>query len=423
MKPLNRPMFRMGGPIKEGIMDGIEEPRRAYQDGALGTSAYTKQDYDDFIKRMFVTPPPSETTIPGILRPDVKNFYQDGTVTDQYSYENLFKPGKSIFSSDIFDYAKAGIEGDLSNRLFTGGKTGFSTALKEDILSKLPKMDTPKGGGAAFSEEEITEGDIEDNPTYIAKMQEGSLRRGVPGSDSEDNKTYITKMQEGMLKRAPTDKKQPEADSELLKKLGYDRAVKRGNYQLIEAIRRGLTEGGVQGALDAAFAAGAQDPYSEASKIKQAAALKEYERSLELKDYDKQRKDEIEDYETKLGIKKKLDPKEFSKSVRTKDYEFARNTLGMTEQEAIDYANKTSTVAENIFKVTSKSQGGFAAPNQLADAIRASGEKVDAVFDKSDQATISAYEAKDGQYVIFDQRIFVGYKDPNSDEILLKTVR
>ena len=423
MKPLNRPMFRMGGPIKEGIMDGIEEPRRAYQDGAFGTSAYTKQDYDDFIKRMFVTPPPSETTIPGILRPDVKNFYQDGTVTDQYSYENLFKPGKSIFSSDIFDYAKAGIEGDLSDRLFTSGKKGFSTALKKDILSKLPKMDTPKGGGAAFSEEEITESNIEDNPTYIAKMQEGTLKRGVPGGDIEDNETYMAKMQEGMLKRAPTDKKQPEADSELLQKLGYDRAVKRGNYTLIEAIRRGLTEGGVQGALDAAFAAGAQDPYGEAGKIKQAAALKEYERSLELKDYDKKRKDAIEDYETKLGIKKKLDPKEFSKSVRTKDYEFARNTLGMTEQEAIDYANKTSTVAENIFKVTSKSQGGFAAPNQLADAIRASGEKVDAVFDKSDQATIAAYEAKDGQYVIFDQRIFVGYKDPNSDEILLKTVR
>ena len=95
----------------------------------------------------------------------------------------------------------------------------------------------------------------------------------------------------------------------------------------------------------------------------------------------------------------------------------------MTEEEAIDYANKTSTVAENIFKVTSKSQGGFASPNQLADAIRASGEKVDAVFDNSNAATIEAYEAKDGQYVIFDQRIFVGYKDPNSDDVLLKTVR
>ena len=28
MKVLNRPMFRMGGPIKEGIMSGIKEPKR-----------------------------------------------------------------------------------------------------------------------------------------------------------------------------------------------------------------------------------------------------------------------------------------------------------------------------------------------------------------------------------------------------------
>ena len=28
MKPLNRPMFRYGGPIKEGIMDGIREPKK-----------------------------------------------------------------------------------------------------------------------------------------------------------------------------------------------------------------------------------------------------------------------------------------------------------------------------------------------------------------------------------------------------------
>jgi hypothetical protein len=30
MKPLNRPMFRYGGPIKEGIMSGIKEPRQGY---------------------------------------------------------------------------------------------------------------------------------------------------------------------------------------------------------------------------------------------------------------------------------------------------------------------------------------------------------------------------------------------------------
>jgi hypothetical protein len=34
MKPLNRPMFRYGGPIKEGIMDGIREPKK--NGGAMG---------------------------------------------------------------------------------------------------------------------------------------------------------------------------------------------------------------------------------------------------------------------------------------------------------------------------------------------------------------------------------------------------
>ena len=33
MKPLNRPMFRYGGPIKEGVMSGIREPRQGYANG------------------------------------------------------------------------------------------------------------------------------------------------------------------------------------------------------------------------------------------------------------------------------------------------------------------------------------------------------------------------------------------------------
>ena len=32
MKTLNRPMFRYGGPIKEGIMNGIKEPRQNYKE-------------------------------------------------------------------------------------------------------------------------------------------------------------------------------------------------------------------------------------------------------------------------------------------------------------------------------------------------------------------------------------------------------
>ncbi len=40
MRPLNRPMFKMGGPVKEGIMDGIREPepRQGYFLGGLTTA-------------------------------------------------------------------------------------------------------------------------------------------------------------------------------------------------------------------------------------------------------------------------------------------------------------------------------------------------------------------------------------------------
>ena len=40
MRPLNRPMFKMGGPVKEGIMDGIREPepRQGYFVGGLTTA-------------------------------------------------------------------------------------------------------------------------------------------------------------------------------------------------------------------------------------------------------------------------------------------------------------------------------------------------------------------------------------------------
>ena len=34
MRTLNRPMFRYGGPIKEGVMNGIREPRR--NGGSMG---------------------------------------------------------------------------------------------------------------------------------------------------------------------------------------------------------------------------------------------------------------------------------------------------------------------------------------------------------------------------------------------------
>ena len=50
MRPLNRPMFRYGGPIKEGIMDGMREPlkngglSKQFNTGLVGDERYPKTD-------------------------------------------------------------------------------------------------------------------------------------------------------------------------------------------------------------------------------------------------------------------------------------------------------------------------------------------------------------------------------------------
>ena len=381
MKPLNRPMFRMGGPIKEGIMDCIEEARVGFQDGTPpGFFGFTfdKPLNLDMLKGPRLLEKQLEKNISIAGQPDfsMTDLYKTPIITGDLfaSTSPVIPQNKNIEMVDQETITTADIDPfeNIEVRPSASGTGEFDTADALGIVDETKTETVPSK----------------------SKIMIPDRNRGKILSDPD---------------KTPKD---PKADSELLQKLGYDRAVRKGNYALIEAIRRGLTEGGVQGALDAAFAAGATDPYGEASKIKQAAALKEYERKTDL-----------EDYEKKLKLKAKIDTKQYSDSVRTKDYNFAKNVLKMTDDEALAYANKSSSVAENVFKVTSKSQGGYVAPAQLGDAIRASGEKVDAVFEKDDDATIEAYSAKDGEYVVFNQKIFVGYKDPNSDEVLLKQVR
>ena len=42
MRPLNRPMFRYGGPIKEGIMSGIKENRVPFDNGGYLSNLLAK---------------------------------------------------------------------------------------------------------------------------------------------------------------------------------------------------------------------------------------------------------------------------------------------------------------------------------------------------------------------------------------------
>ena len=59
MKPLNRPMFRYGGPIKEGVMSGIREPRKdggSMKAALVGNPVYPKTNGREHHAAMFAVP-------------------------------------------------------------------------------------------------------------------------------------------------------------------------------------------------------------------------------------------------------------------------------------------------------------------------------------------------------------------------------
>ena len=164
---LRRPMFR-GGPVSSygnGIATGLADGGRVGYNQAgmvlggdlqkFGTEAYTPEMYNAFMKRMFTNTGNKKTNVPGMFEPDAKKFYNpDGYVEEDFEYENLFKPGESIFSNELFQRADAGIPGALKDRVMSGGKNEFATALKKDILKNLPTYEIGgKGGGADLGDE------------------------------------------------------------------------------------------------------------------------------------------------------------------------------------------------------------------------------------------------------------------------------
>lgn len=347
MKPLNRPMFRMGGPIKEGIMDGIEEPRQGFKTGTppsfFGLRFKEPINFSNLFKSPETIKNEKQQKLSSIFSPDysMSDYGKVPIIRNELiASQSDMVPNQKIELVDENTISTNDID-PFANLKVPGAESKMSSTEAQDFA-----FDTSTGGGG------------DPNPTYISKMQEGMLKRGTPGGDADimiPPKKPITPAKDMDEKR-------------LREILGYDRAVKRGNYSLIEAIRKGLTEGGVQGALNAAFAAG-DTAYKDAEKLRQVADLKQYERELELKDYDKKRKDALEDKITLLKEKQKLDPDKQAKGIVEKTMQYLIK-IGVDETEALKIATKQEpTINAQVLKVQ-KSSG---LPAITADVLDVSG--------------------------------------------------
>ena len=324
-------MFRMGGPIKEGIMDGIEEPRQGFNTGSkppgfFGLSFKEPMNIADLFK--------SPKTVEKEKQKLASIFAPDYSMSDYGKFPKLVNPTDQLLAS-----------------------AGMPDGTK--LPDKKYEMTEPMESIITTEDIDMTSGDQDDAFNITEEKKIGG-----------DASIIIPPKKPDVKKVAEVDTAKDIDEKRLREILGYDRAVKRGNYSLIEAIRKGLTEGGVQGALNAAFAAG-DTAYKDAEKLRQVADLKQYERELELKDYDKKRKDAIEDYETKLGIKKRLDPEKQAKGIIEKNYNFLTGILGMDPDKARRIATKETeaTIDAQILAV----QKGSGLPAITTDILDAAG--------------------------------------------------
>ena len=353
MKPLNRPMFRMGGPIKEGIMDGIEEPRQGFKTGTppsfFGLSFDKPINFANLFKSPETIKNEKQQKLSSIFLPDysMSDYGKVPVIRNELiASKNEMVPNQKIELVDENTISTKDID-PYENLKVPGAESKMSSTEAQDFA-----FDTSTGGGG------------DPNPTYISKMEEGMLKRGTPGGDADimiPPKKPITPAKD--------------ADEKTLKEiLGYDRAVKRGNYQLIEAIRRGLREGGVQGALDAAFASGAT-AYDDANKIKQIAALKEYERETAMEDDETKRKRALSDSmklaEYQAKIKKQYGTDKTGKSIEEKRNEFGKK-IGLTGNDLDIFTRGAKTIDENILTALSKSTYGTLDNVALFSAVAAS---------------------------------------------------
>ena len=219
MRTLSRPMFNMGGPIKQGVMHGIREPYKHGTRAALvGNPVYPKTGGREHHMAVKVLQYGIPRVLPHIKRAGsaFKNIFR-GTPTGQVPGWSPLTTGQKIKS--WFGSAPAGkyLAGSPEGRLLSGGAGWAGTAGKKigSVLKGAAKSPLTVGAGAWYG------------VPWAGKKLFG-------GDDPADPVTGV--MKPGGYPKAEKKTKQAQADfakaqredrvQKYLKMMGYDRAKK-----------------------------------------------------------------------------------------------------------------------------------------------------------------------------------------------------
>ena len=267
MKILNRPMFRYGGPIKEGIMNGIQEPRQGYQQSGM--------------------------VFPG----DAARMMPTGVNT-----ANSAKAFENIFQNNVNDARMGTYPGQKSPPL-------KPTTLEEKIKPYENAIDKNFAVTDYFEKDMNTTDEkipqntrygvvMVDNPDFgrvkrVDKIKEtvtrpesdflpnsGPIKPGMPGSIEE-----VIKKKDTVI---DTEGNRKKSINNILEKLGYARSQKNALYDaLIAGGQRISREGLGKTNLVNDLIADTSTAYDKPEKIRQAAELMQVQQDLKLEGIDR----------------------------------------------------------------------------------------------------------------------------------------
>ena len=287
MKVLNRPMFRYGGPIKEGIMSGIQEPRQRYQDAGqvfknvqanlqegqvadplvLQEAAkleignpYKVQDFKPYMRR--VVTKPTDTSM------DLATLGGYGEIEKPYlEFEKIPKYIDDIDGDGVRDLNPEYVK----NKTFINDIFGGPYKRKTD-KEFSPPIKTGKASGT-------------DMPPMLDKSGKmGAVTPDVKLSGDDETKVLSRK----------------EKVNSILESLGYDRAQKNALYDaMIKAGQRISRTGlGAENLVSDVIAETSQS-YDKPEKLREAANLMQVQQDLKIDQIKAQNEYKKNSYEEK----------------------------------------------------------------------------------------------------------------------------
>ena len=255
MKVLNRPMFRYGGPIKEGIMSGIKEPRRGYQQAG------------------FVDP---------IMDPNLMAIRKQQNLDASKAFQNIFTP-KGITSAEVLSGKKKppGIFGFSFEEPIKPADLVLGEKTKEIIKENKAKRAEKEAQEFAAKVEKKNVPDFDKSllPKEKINLNENNNNENNNLIDTKDKKTRV---------------------NEILSSLGYDRAQKNALYDAMIKTGQRISRTGL-GAdnLVSDVIADTSQSYDKPEKLREAANLLAVQQDFDIEKIKKANELKINTYEEK----------------------------------------------------------------------------------------------------------------------------